>query len=161
MAWRFAILVLAGCWTSAGPPPSPPVGNTAPVSQRRPPTPSTTTWEGTYECVQGPTALRLTLKHACLPDSVGPVCHATGTFEFGPLPQNPNVATGAYRVAGEVKANIHGQLLMIMEPDSWIDQPGNYEMVGFTASTDRERRKLEGRINYSGCGAIELTRAGW
>lgn len=76
-------------------------------------------WVGAYECGQGPTSLTLTLDgHA---DG-----RVTGTFAFGPRPNNPYVASGSYRIAGSVAPDQTFTLTGV----EWISQPYNYSMVG-------------------------------
>ena len=112
--------------------------------------PHTTTWEGHYRCAQGETALRLTIEteHDGL----------DATFDFGPLPENPSVPHGAYRMHGTATRLGDGEYAVILSPTEWIDHPNNYVMVGLQATTMHEHRLLRGTITYATCGEVELSR---
>ncbi|MFT3698935.1 MAG: hypothetical protein QM831_37655 [Kofleriaceae bacterium] len=100
-------------------------------------------WHGTYVCAQGKTAVTVRLHHDG--DSV------TGTFEFGPVPENPNVPHGLY----EIKGSIHGDSLTI-EAGAWIEHPDHYVTVGFTGEMTHDHRLFHGHITFGGCGDIDL-----
>lgn len=76
-------------------------------------------WAGAYECGQGPTSLTLTLDG----DANGRV---TGTFNFGPRSNNPNIASGSYRIEGTVAPD----QTFTLNGVQWISQPYDYSMVG-------------------------------
>ncbi len=59
----------------------------APFAQAQTP-PITGEWTGRYVCAQGITALRLTTEKASAAGAV------TATFDFGPLPEHPEVPNG-------------------------------------------------------------------
>jgi hypothetical protein len=82
-----------------------------------------------------------------------------GTFAFSELAENRGVPSGSYTLTGTSAPADHGEVVVTMAPRHWITQPDGYVMVGFTAKSDRERRILRGTINFSGCGAIEVSRA--
>lgn len=100
-------------------------------------------WHGTYVCTQGKTAVTILLHH----DGE----HITGTFEFGPLAENPHVPHGRYEISGTQV----GTTLEI-QPGAWIEHPASYVTVGFAGEMDRDHRLFHGKIAFDGCGAIDL-----
>ncbi|RYF93160.1 MAG: hypothetical protein EON95_09880 [Caulobacteraceae bacterium] len=104
------------------------------------------TWAGAYECGQGPASLTLTLDG----DANGRI---TGTFSFGPRPNNPYIAAGSFRLEGSAAADQSFTLNGVQ----WISQPYNYSMVGirgrlFTGEKPGDPLKLFGDIlGGSGC----------
>ena len=106
-------------------------------------------WDGQYTCTQGLTSLRLTLER----DGE----NVEATFEFGPLDSNPTVPSGAFRMTGVAKRDDAG-LEFVLKPAGWIERPANYVMVALHASPTADGRMLRGRIDHSGCGALEVTR---
>ena len=145
------MLAVGGCWSSAPPSPPEPVTNTGladPLEQE--PVPQHSVWRGTYACRQGVTALELTIDVA----SSG---QANAIFSFGPNEANPSIPSGSYRMTGTVSES-GPRLLVRLAPDSWIDQPENYMMVGINADSDRTRRRLTGWITDEGCSGVEVRR---
>ena len=109
-------------------------------------------WAGKYLCAQGVSAVRLRIEAA--PDG-----SARAIFEFGPSDDNPNpVARGSYQLVGALYFDDKGLLEIKMAPDQWIDQPPNYSMVGFYASSDPGQRVMRGKIEHASCDWIEVTR---
>jgi hypothetical protein len=108
----------------------------------------TGSWEGTYECAQGPTGLTLTI------DDRGDDQMAAN-FAYHPLDENPDVATGRYSMVGTVT---DGELSL--EGDQWIEQGGDYGMVGVESDiadrTDPEH--LEGTVVGDGCTTFAVDR---
>ncbi len=104
-------------------------------------------WEGTYECAQGPTGLRLTID-----DSRGGDVGAS--FEYFPEGGNPDVATGSYTMTG---TNADGALAL--EGNEWLVQ-GDDAMVGLEAEVgDRsDTEALEGTVVGDGCSTFSLDR---
>lgn len=148
---RLAILVaVVGCWT-AGTPATPvhePIASAPkPIDEHRH---RVTIWQGRYTCSQGPTALTLTL--FTVSDGV------EATFDFGPLPENPNVPHGSYKLKGKARPYERGEYSLELAPVEWIDRPGAYVMVGLNAITTNEHRGLRGRIAHATCGELELSR---
>lgn len=89
-------------------------------------------WSGTYNCLQGNTALRL----KTLMSSDGTV---KALFEFGPTAGNNNVPNGSFLLKGTIRSS-DGYLELF--PEYWISQPPGYAMVGLSG-------KLAGNT-YSG-----------
>ena len=110
-----------------------------------------TVWEGRYLCAQGETALKLTLETA--PDG-----ETVGTFSFGPHAGNPRVPSGSYRVRGQITMRDGGAFDLTLLPVRWIVQPAGYVMVGLTATSNRERTELNGRIAYEACDWVRVAR---
>jgi hypothetical protein len=105
-------------------------------------------WEGSYECAQGRTGLRLTVDDRSSGD-VG------ASFEYFPEAGNPDVATGSYTMTG---TNSDGALAL--DGHEWLDQGGNYSMVGLRADAgDRsDTEALEGTVVGDGCSTFSLDR---
>ncbi|MBS1121077.1 MAG: putative serine/threonine-protein kinase pkwA [Deltaproteobacteria bacterium] len=108
-------------------------------------------WAGRYKCGQGFTGVRLVID-----------AHSTGeaiaTFEFGALPENPGVPSGAYQLRGRLQRTVDGGFEAKLSPDQWLDQPAGYVMVGVTAVTDAERHVLRGTIDSPACSGFEVRR---
>jgi len=108
----------------------------------------TGTWQGVYECPQGPTGLTLTIE--------GDTPHALkGNFRFYPTPDNARPARGDYEVAISFDP---ASLRIEVQGTRWIDQPPGYEFANLRGVL--QGRQLIGTVENAGCGAFELTRAG-
>jgi len=105
-------------------------------------------WEGTYDCAQGTTGLRLTVDDSSDGD-VG------ASFEYFPEAGNPDVATGSYTMTG---TSSDGALAL--EGHEWLEQGGNYSMVGLQADVGRrsDTETLEGTVVGDGCTTFSLGR---
>ena len=133
------------------PPPAPPI-EAIPPQRPLEPLPARTVWTGTYVCAQGSTALTLTI-------DLTPEGGVAAKFDFGPLPQNPDVPRGSYSMSGELALGTGGVITVKLRPLSWLRQPPNYIMVGIDGVIDRERRRLLGRIAHTSCAGVDLTRS--
>src|SRR5688572_5758440 len=80
-------------------------------------------WVGKYICGQGVTRLDLEIRQ----DPAGKANAITATFRFGPLPENPEVPKGAYRMEGTYDP---ASRRVLLEGVKWIEYPQNYIMVG-------------------------------
>jgi hypothetical protein len=147
MRW-LVLVTVAGCWAGEADGPAV-VESTTPIAQT--PHPTQQVWAGRYICTQGPTHVVVTLER----DGA----QLKGTFEFSALPENPSVPHGLYSMTGTATTAANGEVTVRLVPGEWIERPGNYEMVGLEAHTDRERRLLTGKITYPGCTTVELARA--
>jgi hypothetical protein len=108
----------------------------------------TGTWQGIYECPQGPTGLTLTIE--------GDTPHALkGNFRFYPTPDNDRPARGDYEVAVSFDP---ASLRVEVQGTRWIDQPPGYEFANLRGVL--QGRQLIGTVENAGCGAFELTRTG-
>jgi len=108
----------------------------------------TGTWQGVYECPQGPTGLTLTIE--------GDTPHALkGNFRFYPTPDNARPATGDYEVAISFDP---ASSRIEVQGTRWIDRPPGYEFANLRGVL--QGRQLIGTVENAGCGAFQLTRAG-
>jgi hypothetical protein len=108
----------------------------------------TGTWQGSYECPQGPTGLTLIIE--------GDTPHALkGNFRFYPTPDNARAAQGDYEVAISFDP---ASLRIEVQGTRWIDRPPGYEFANLRGVL--QGRQLIGTVENAGCGAFELTRAG-
>lgn len=99
------------------------------------------TWEGTYVCAQGETALRLELRGS----RFGVV---NGVFRFssvgGAEARNPEIPSGAYPLLGTASGTS-----LVLRPVDVRRMPGVYFPVGLLGTVDG--RRMEGRIEGAGC----------
>ena len=138
-----------------GPQPAPqPQPAAQPAPGQPPAQPQRTVWQGRYVCAQGVSSVRLTLDGNCN----GVSCSFSALFEFGPVPENPNVQPGSYSQAGEGHANARGELEMSLQPTQWVQRPPSFVMVGMAATADAQQQQLHGRMDNPGCGEVTLAR---
>jgi hypothetical protein len=106
-------------------------------------------WIGKYICTQGITALRLSVAQ-------GQGQAITATFSFGPLPENPEVPKGAYRMAGTYDpASRHVKLAGV----KWIEAPPDYVMVGLDGHMTASGDTIAGDVpDLFGCTDFEIRR---
>jgi hypothetical protein len=106
-------------------------------------------WTGKYICTQGITALRLDIAQ-------GAGQAITATFNFGPLPENPGVPRGAYRMAG---AYDPASRRMTLKGVKWIDAPFGYAMVGLDGRMTSSGETISGHVpDLLGCTEFEVRR---
>jgi len=98
-------------------------------------TPVAGRWTGTYTCAQGLTGLTLTLE-------AGVMGQVSGRFDFHPAPGNMSVPSGSYYMMGWYSRD--GTLALVGV--EWIQQPGNYLMVGLMGRLTDGGRRLEGTV---------------
>ncbi len=105
-------------------------------------------WRGTYTCLQGLTALDLSIRQA----GHG---RLKAVFRFGPLPSNPSTPTGCYVLAGTIdSASRH----IVLRPRTWLDHPPGFVMVGMEGDLDSST-VLRGRIvDNPFCSTFNLKR---
>jgi hypothetical protein len=101
-------------------------------------------WVGYYDCAQGKTGLSLTME--AQPGGV-----VSGTFEFFPVPENPRVPTGSYKVKGSVSGR-----KVALAGAEWIQQPPGYATVGLAGDVSSDGDTYAGKIQNSSCGAFSL-----
>lgn len=157
-----AICLVAGCWSTSAPPPVAPAPTTGvivdgpagvPVSRRlsrRDPIPRRSVWEGTYVCNQGLSSVTLTLES----DRFG---NATARYDFGPVPTNPTVPTGAYALSGTLRVQEGGGFTGELEAIEWIHQPANYFMVPLAIETG-DGKTMTGTIRHPSCRDFQTRR---
>jgi hypothetical protein len=145
---------VAACYVQ--PAPQAPVANQAPAPSPPPAgaTVNKSEWQGTYACAQGVTAVRLAIEQRCVASG----CEVGAVFDFGPTAQNQSVPHGSYRLRGEIDQNDHGEPVLTLKPEAWIEQPPNYFMVGLTATSDASQQTMHGRIDNPSCGELSLQR---
>ena len=146
---RIWLVLLAACWTS-----SEPRATTYPdaAPTAREPFPLASKWKGMYRCSQGPTAMYLEL--TAKPDG-----KLTAIFEFSATPENPTIATGAYRMVGTIRAGREGTFVIALDPLEWIMAPDGYIMVSLEATSSRKWQRLVGTIKNPACGELDVRRA--
>lgn len=103
-------------------------------------------WTGTYKCRQGRTGMQLTITGAA-----GGVLRAT--FAFYPIAGNPGVADGSFELVGSYSAA--GGL--VLNPEYWIEEPADYEMVGLSASPPHAN-SMRGSVHGASCSTFSVTR---
>jgi hypothetical protein len=107
-------------------------------------------WTGKYTCAQGITALLLDVADT----GEGAI---SANFTFGPLPENPDVPRGAYRMEGSFdsgtrKVKLHGI--------KWIDAPSGYVMVDLAGRMDADGTRISGLVpDWPGCTVFEISRS--
>ncbi len=105
-------------------------------------------WEGTYVCSQGLSYVKLTLDA----ERSGVL---RARYDFGAVPSNPGVPSGAYTMTGGIRATDSGFSAQL-EPDEWLEHPTGYVMVGLTLRA--EGRDLSGTIQHSSCSDFKARR---
>lgn len=104
------------------------------------------TWSGTYVCAQGQTGLTLTFAHS----KTG---QHSGTFDFFPLPSNPQAKKGRY----EILAKPDGRGGIIVTAGGWLLRPSGYLPVGLRGTVDEGGRVFRGQAD-SGCKTFSVVR---
>ncbi|MDQ3335800.1 MAG: hypothetical protein M4D80_11580 [Myxococcota bacterium] len=146
---RFVWLVLlAGCWTSSA---TKPTASPDEAPPQREPFPLHSKWTGVYRCSQGLTAMYLEL--TAKPDG-----NVTAIFEFSATAETPTTATGAYRLAGTIRAGREGTFEIKLDPLEWIMAPDGYIMVSLAATSSRKWQRLVGTIKHPACGELDVRR---
>ena len=161
---RLAILCsLTACWSDTPAPRTTPVAPHDPdatvvadPTRVQPPLrplekfPHVSKWHGEYICTQGVTdvVLTITYEHG----------QADVVFEFGPTASNPVPLKGATRLTGPMTEAVEGGFTIAAEPFEWIQQPTNYIMVGFVATSDPKLERLVGKMQHPNCGNITVDR---
>ena len=132
---RHALVPFAGCLIAALPAHAQPADATG-LSGR---------WTGTYHCIQGPTALELSLR-----GNMHGIVH--GTFSFSARRDNADVPSGSYPVMGRFTGTS-----LVLRPIDVTGMPGPYVPVGIQATVTG--RRMAGWIEGPGCGLVEVQRA--
>jgi len=155
-----AVVVLAGCWSTREVAPVTPATTTLIVdgaqsgrstrSPRRDGFPVASVWQGTYVCTQGLSSVTLTIET----DRMG---NATARYDFGPVPSNVAVPTGAYELTGLLRRQQGGGFTGEFEASAWIVQPANYFMVPISIETG-DGKTMTGTIHHPSCSGFQTTR---
>jgi hypothetical protein len=107
-------------------------------------------WHGYYTCLQGDTAVALTLVHD---PSSGALA---AEFAFGPSRENPDVPEGRFALSGAFDPLF---MAATLTPDRWIDRPEGYGMVGVEAFYDPFADRLDGWLDDPACSDFAVERA--
>jgi hypothetical protein len=106
-------------------------------------------WHGSYTCVQGLTALDLSI-------TATDISHVRALFHFNATPSNPKVPEGCFAMLGTFEP---GSRHIRLAPDAWILRPTGYIMVGLDGHLNSAGTKLTGRVTEAaGCTNFELQR---
>jgi hypothetical protein len=105
-------------------------------------------WRGTYVCAQGVTGLFLTVRKR----EAGGV---TAVFRFFAVPENPDVPSGEFDMAGMPGAETNHLDLF---PQAWIRRPPRYLMVGLDGDYDEITGAYSGQVDGPGCSRFILRR---
>jgi hypothetical protein len=115
------------------------------VASGTPARPETRTWRGSYSCGQGDTGLEVTLR----PVGQGRV---EGTLTFFPLPTNPSVPRGCYRVAGQVD---EASRSIELRGGQWLRQPPGYHTVDLRGRIGADAG-ISGQVMAGECSQFQL-----
>lgn len=107
--------------------------------------PESRTWRGSYTCGQGDTGLEVTLV------PVGED-RFEGTLSFFPLPANPGVPRGCYRVTGQADAATRS---IELRGGRWVRQPPGYHTVDLSGRIGADH-SISGRVLAEECGQFQL-----
>lgn len=99
------------------------------------------TWIGTYTCRQGVTGLRLEIS--------GTATDIKATFNFYPIPENPDVPQGSFAMAGIASGS-----RISLTASKWIDQPTGWIMLDLRGSLAPDSRTLNFTIDKNGAGCV-------
>lgn len=105
-------------------------------------------WHGKYVCAQGVTSLRLGITRQ-------PKDRIAATFRFGPLPENPAVPVGSYKMEGSFDPKTRRIQLKGIK---WIDATSGYLMVDLDGRLDPKGLRLTGKVPFPGCTWFDLER---
>ena len=111
--------------------------------------PVTGVWTGRYICSQCVTALDLYIEQGAGKEIVA-------TFSFGPLPENPEVPRGAYKMQG---AYDPGTRRVKLQGQAWIHAPVGYVMVGLDGHMAASGAIITGFVpDLFGCSDFKVSR---
>lgn len=106
--------------------------------------PQTRTWRGSYVCGQGESGLEVTLR----PLGQG---RLAGTLSFFPLPANPTVPRGCFRVTGQADAAGGIEL----RGSQWVRRPPDYHMIDLSGRLGANDG-ISGRVVDGACGQFQV-----
>jgi hypothetical protein len=75
-----------------------------------------------------------------------------GTLSFFPLPANPGVPRGCYRVSGQADAATRS---IELRGGQWVRQPPGYHVVDLSGHIGADR-SISGRVVAQECGQFQL-----
>lgn len=101
--------------------------------------PEETKWVGWYSCngAQGKTALNLFTTRDTETDAMSAI------FAFSEHPENLGIPSGSFTLLGRYDAQ---NKTMFLLPNEWIENPGNWNMVGLKGEYDQYARQIHGEI---------------
>ena len=101
------------------------------------------TWRGEYACSQGATNLDLQIVQVD-----GTRVRAIFNFHHA-----PSGSRGSFWLDGSYNQTTRE---LVFKPDSWIERPGTYGMVGMEGQISSDRDAYSGTISRSSCGSFNL-----
>jgi hypothetical protein len=108
-------------------------------------------WDGTYSCIQGKTALHLTIAE-------GTGGSLTAVFSFGSLLSNPGVPAGRFQMTGTFDPKTDR---LKLAPDQWLSHPPGFVTVGLDGKLACAGSTLVGKVvGGTSCTSFKLSRAG-
>jgi hypothetical protein len=106
-------------------------------------------WTGTYTCLQGLTAVSLTVTET----HAG---RAEALFHFYADPSNPGVPTGCFTQSGTYNPRTRQ---LALRGGRWLLQPDGYLTVGFAGRLDPTGTSITGKVlGPRGCTTFRLVR---
>ncbi len=130
----FVLLIMAICFSGEAPASNGPEGQ----------------WDGAYTCVQGRTALSLTI-------TARDETHFSALFHFRPIPSNPTVPEGCFKMNGIFNS---GSRQLVFSPGDWILKPRGYVTVGLSGILDETSQNYDGKITGGfNCTIFHLSRS--
>lgn len=107
-------------------------------------------WSGTYDCAQGLTGINLTIRQG-----FGVTVEAV--FHFYPVPQNPKVPIGCFKMLGRHDPETR-EFVLESDESQWLEQPQGYVTVNFRGMLGAGGRSMRGQVEGPGCAQFELQR---
>jgi hypothetical protein len=105
-------------------------------------------WAGTYTCAQGVTALDLSLAQTAAGD-------VDALFHFFADPSNPEVPDGCYAMRGRFDPETRR---IRLNAKQWLHRPDGYVTVNISGLLDPKGERIDGVVQFAGCGAFTLRR---
>jgi hypothetical protein len=106
-------------------------------------------WSGSYTCVQGSTALHLSIK----PEANG---RFGALFRFGALPSNPSVPEGCFLMTGAFNPKTRR---LTLSPGRWLLQPYGFVTVGLDGVLNPSGSRFKGKVTGgTQCTTFDLSR---
>lgn len=111
----------------------------------------TGTWDGTYSCIQGKTALHLAIRQ-----DIGDTL--TAVFSFSALPSNASVPKGSFEMAGTFDPSTNH---LRLSPGAWLAHPRDFVSVGLDGKLACSGSHLVGKVTGGAfCTSFDLVRDG-
>lgn len=113
----------------------------------------TGTWEGTYTCGQGLTALKLVIEAKSTTD-------LDAVFLFSAHPQNPNVPSGSFRMKGNLEVFNSQDIpdVLDLKATTWINRPSGYVTVDLRGDVSQSKRRITGNVATPGCSTFDVVK---